>query len=359
MGIALGVVLTGFGWLAQWWPALDLVNNALPALAAGSIVLFLLALVTRDWRSIALAGLLAAINVGLIFAGLHGAAAEAAPDAKRFLRVVTFNLRFDNDRIDGVDKFLNQTDADVVVLQEVTKDRLQLLRQGLGSRYPYSVGEFSIVIFSKYPIKADGRVDRPGYPEWIRLLARWVEIDVNGTAVEVVGVHCARPFYPVLQEHDAAALTQFVLTRKLPIIVAGDFNMTPWTGRSGGDAAATPDAIDVWQITDLLVLLANGVKYLEANGFAVTSHNTNASVLDRIKRQAGVGDTAKIDGYVIEGHVPAADIKRLVAERPDALGLTVPGMPAGSPGMEQGDETEPYDVLLIKKDGTAEIFTRH
>ena len=107
------------------------------------------------------------------------------------------------------------------------------------------------------------------------------------------------------------------------------------------------------------------MKYLEANGFTVTAHNTNASALDRIKRQAGVGEllaschTAKIDGYVIEGHVPADDIKRLVAERPDALGLTVPGMPAGSPGMEQGDETEPYDVLLIKKDGTAEIFTRH
>ena len=61
MRIALGVVLTGFGWLAQWWPTLDLVNNALAALAAGSIVLFVLALVTRNWRSIALAGLLAAI----------------------------------------------------------------------------------------------------------------------------------------------------------------------------------------------------------------------------------------------------------------------------------------------------------
>ena len=124
MGIALGLVLTGFGWLAQWWPTLDLVNNALPALAAGSIVLFVLALVTRNWGSIALAGLLAAINIGLIFAGLHRAAAEAAPDAKRFLRVVTFNLRFDNDRIDGVDKSLNPTDADVVVLQEVTKEQI-------------------------------------------------------------------------------------------------------------------------------------------------------------------------------------------------------------------------------------------
>ena len=52
---------------------------------------------------------------------------------------------------------------------------------------------------------------------------------MNGTAVEVVGVHRAGPGYRVLQEHDATALTQFVLTRKLPIIVAGDFNMTPWT----------------------------------------------------------------------------------------------------------------------------------
>ena len=69
--------------------------------------------------------------------------------------------------------------------------------------------------------------------------------------------------------------------------------------------------------------------------------------------------TAKIDGYVIEGHVPAPDIKRLVVEHPDAVGLTVPGMPVGAPGMEQGAESEPYDVLLIKKDGTTEVFAHH
>ncbi|HEX2447904.1 MAG TPA: endonuclease/exonuclease/phosphatase family protein [Methyloceanibacter sp.] len=198
-------------------------------LAAGCAVLFALALLLRDWRFIVAAALLAAINIGLFFAGTEGAAAEAAPDSKRFLRVVTFNLRFDNDRPDGVDTFLNHTDADVVVLQEVTKDHMSALHQALDARYPYSVGEFGIVIFSKYAIEADGRVDRSGYPEWIRLLARWIEIDVNGTRIEILGVHVARPFYPVLQEHDATTLTQFVLTRKLPIVVAGDFNMTPWT----------------------------------------------------------------------------------------------------------------------------------
>ena len=86
-------------------------------------------------------------------------------------------------------------------------------------------------------------------------------------------------------------------------------------------------------------------------------------MLDRIKRQAGIGQklaschTGIIGGYTIEGHVPAADIKRLLDERPEAIGLTVPNMPLGSPGMEQPDgTTEPYDVLLVKKDGSTEVF---
>jgi endonuclease/exonuclease/phosphatase (EEP) superfamily protein YafD len=229
LGLVLGAVLTGLGWLARWCPPLDLVNNGLPALAAGCLLLLVLAFVLRDVRLIVVAGLLAAINVGFIFSGMHGAAMEAADGSKRFIRVATLNLWFDNENIDGVTAFLNETDADVAVLEEVTAEHLDTLHGGLDNRYPHSVGDFGIVIFSKYPIKADGRLDRPGYPEWIRLLARWVELDVNGTTVELVGVHAARPFYPVLQEHDVTALVQFLLTRKLPLIVAGDFNMTPWT----------------------------------------------------------------------------------------------------------------------------------
>lgn len=128
--------------------------------------------------------------------------------------------------------------------------------------------------------------------------------------------------------------------------------------------AGTESAIEVWK-SDTCKCCVNWVKHLEANGFAVKVNAADPTMLDRIKRQAGIGEklaschTAKIDGYVVEGHVPANDIKRLIAERPDALGLTVPGMPVGSPGMEQGDETEPYDTLLIKKDGNAEIYARH
>ena len=128
--------------------------------------------------------------------------------------------------------------------------------------------------------------------------------------------------------------------------------------------AAAEASIEVWKSATCKCCI-NWVKHLEANGFAVTVNAADPSMLDRIKRQLGIGEdiaachTAKIGPYVVEGHVPAPDIKRLVAEQPDALGLAVPGMPVGSPGMEQGAETEAYDVLLIKKDGTTEVFASH
>ena len=129
-------------------------------------------------------------------------------------------------------------------------------------------------------------------------------------------------------------------------------------------AADKPSSVEVWKSATCKCCGA-WVKHLEANGFAVTVNDADTSVLAALKRQAGISDklaschTAKIGGYVVEGHVPSSDIKRLVTERPDAIGLTVPGMPVGSPGMEQGAEFEPYDVLLIKKDGATEVFARY
>ncbi len=129
-------------------------------------------------------------------------------------------------------------------------------------------------------------------------------------------------------------------------------------------AASSAPPIEVWK-SATCQCCGNWVKHLEANGFEVKVNGTDSGALAALKRQAGIGDklaschTAKIDGYVIEGHVPGSDIKRLVAERPEAIGLAVPGMPIGSPGMEQGAVTEPYDVLLVKKDGTTEVFAKH
>ncbi len=79
-----------------------------------------------------------------------------------------------------------------------------------------------------------------------------------------------------------------------------------------------------------------------------------------ITRQLASCHTAFVDGYIVEGHVPVEDVQRLLKERPDAIGLTVPGMPIGSPGMEvPGREPDNYDVLLIAKDGTTTVFATH
>jgi len=97
--------------------------------------------------------------------------------------------------------------------------------------------------------------------------------------------------------------------------------------------------------------------HLRANGFRVKSVHVEDN--GAIRYRHGIPDTlrschtALVGGYAIEGHVPAREIKRLLAERPKARGLAVPGMPTGSPGMEQGSKRESYDVLLV------ESFTRH
>jgi hypothetical protein len=99
--------------------------------------------------------------------------------------------------------------------------------------------------------------------------------------------------------------------------------------------------------------------------FNVTTEDCSGSLLASFKVENGVPKnmmschTAKIGGYFIEGHVPANDIKRLIAERPDALGLAVPAMPYGSPGMGPEDEREAYDVFIIRADGTADVFQHY
>lgn len=107
------------------------------------------------------------------------------------------------------------------------------------------------------------------------------------------------------------------------------------------------------------------MKALEAKGFSPTSEDMFGGALTRFKLENGVPQrmischTALIEGYVIEGHVPTADIRRLLEERPEAVGLAVPGMPYGSPGMGPEENREAYDVFLIRSDGSTEIFTSY
>ena len=104
------------------------------------------------------------------------------------------------------------------------------------------------------------------------------------------------------------------------------------------------------------------VEHLKANGFTVKVLEVNdTSGYERqyhVPRSMQSCHTAVVNGYTIEGHVPAADIKRLLSERPKAVGLSVPGMPAGSPGME-GDRTDPYSVLMFDESGGSSVYARH
>lgn len=105
------------------------------------------------------------------------------------------------------------------------------------------------------------------------------------------------------------------------------------------------------------------VERMKAAGFTVEVKDVDN--VAPTARKLGVPDklrschTAQIGGYAIEGHVPAADIKRLLAERPKAAGIAVPGMVMGSPGMEHGDHKEPYQVILFDRSGKTRVFASH
>ncbi|MGV3742796.1 MAG: DUF411 domain-containing protein [Burkholderiaceae bacterium] len=103
------------------------------------------------------------------------------------------------------------------------------------------------------------------------------------------------------------------------------------------------------------------VKHLEANGFTVKAANVENPSDYRekfgIPEELGSCHSAKVGGYALEGHVPASEIKRLLAEKPKAKGLAVPAMPMGSPGME-GPRSDPYDVLLVHQNGKYSTY-RH
>lgn len=127
--------------------------------------------------------------------------------------------------------------------------------------------------------------------------------------------------------------------------------------------AAAPQAVHVQVWKDPSCgCCKDWIAHLEKNGFAVSVRDQgNNAARSRLgmPQKYGSCHTALTQGYVIEGHVPAADIQRLLKERPKALGLTVPDMPIGSPGMDgsaYGGRRDPYQVLLVQKDGSAQVF---
>lgn len=105
------------------------------------------------------------------------------------------------------------------------------------------------------------------------------------------------------------------------------------------------------------------IDIMKSKGFKVDVIETNE--VNNIKQKAGLQagqtscHTAFVDGYVIEGHVDYSAIKKMLVEKPNILGITVPGMPIGSPGMEQGNTKQAYNILYVNKDGSTGVYEAH
>ena len=133
-------------------------------------------------------------------------------------------------------------------------------------------------------------------------------------------------------------------------------------GISATTAAQRPVTIEVYK-SPTCGCCGLWVKHLQDNGFR--TRVTETDDLSTIKQKYGVPakasscHTAVVDGYALEGHVPAADVKRLLKERPAVAGLAVPGMPVGSPGMEVGKTVQPYNVVSFDKGGALKVFASY
>lgn len=127
------------------------------------------------------------------------------------------------------------------------------------------------------------------------------------------------------------------------------------------EASAT---VEVWK-TPTCGCCAAWVEHMADAGFRVRTHDVSERELIDIKRDRGVPahlgscHTAEVEGYSLEGHVPAEDVRRLLSERPDLRGIAVPGMPVGSPGMEFDGRKDPYQVIAFDEEGGERVFSRH
>jgi hypothetical protein len=144
---------------------------------------------------------------------------------------------------------------------------------------------------------------------------------------------------------------------------AGAMAIAVFTRASWAQLGGIPTAISVYKSSSC-GCCAKWVEYLRQNGFAPVVHGEEE--MDQLKDRLGIPQkvrschTAQIESYLIEGHVPATDIRRLLRERPKVAGLSVPGMPPRTPGMaEPGTTTGGYDVVAFRLDGATQTFARH
>ena len=149
-------------------------------------------------------------------------------------------------------------------------------------------------------------------------------------------------------------MRRFAIVAAAALMLAGSVGMT---------AQGRQATVDVYK-SPTCGCCSKWVDHLRSHGFQVRV--TDTETVDQLKTKHGVPrqtrscHTALVGGYVIEGHVPAADVQRLLRERPAIVGIAVPGMPIGSPGMEvPGVKPQAFNVIAFAKDGSTRVFASH
>jgi endonuclease/exonuclease/phosphatase (EEP) superfamily protein YafD len=223
---ALATVL---GFLAPLVPVFDLINNLRAWLAAFTLLLFAGSFVGRDGRLFRPTMTLALVQIGFLMLPL-GRAGEHDPERKSTLRLLTFNMHVGNDRFDEIADYVTASGADIVALQEVSCAAAERLIPKLRTQYPHafvSAGNcFGIALLTKRPMTLTGQVivaprQRP--------LLVWATLDWNGVPLPVTTAHLIPPFAPDDQASQVTRLINYVARQSGPLIVAGDFNLTPFS----------------------------------------------------------------------------------------------------------------------------------
>ena len=180
-------------------------------------------------------------------------------------------------------------------------------------------------------------------------LSNWKKLAIVGV---VIAVTTGVGYWAVDRLHDDRTIAQ-LSSPTTPIANASD--STPTTEALNITVYRTPTCgcCQGW------------VDYLQQNNFEVTDIVKPEAEIQAIRQQYDLPEqlnschTAEINGYLVEGHIFAQDIRQLIARKPDIAGIAVPGMPIGTPGMEMGDRKQSFDVLGFKQDGQIEVFNSY
>jgi endonuclease/exonuclease/phosphatase family metal-dependent hydrolase len=225
---SLGVVATALAFTAPWVPAFDLINDARPFGALAALALLLAAMALREWRLIRPTAALALLHAGLLLLP-WGRAADAAPNAPAALRLLTFALPSDSGRLDDIADFVLTSGADIVLLQDVSCTAADRLIPKLRATFPNAFvpadGCDGQALLAKRPWGAVGQV----ITTTRKPLLIWARFQWNGSAFTLTGVRLAGPRAPNQQAADLERLRAHLSTQGPAQIVAGNFNLTPFT----------------------------------------------------------------------------------------------------------------------------------